>query len=442
MSLDQSDAPNPETEPDPGLGSDPQWPLRCRSRLRAALEFLADHDEPVLVAEVRAFAEEQVPLNDYDASKTKSGATRAWNNFDWNINTMFGHAGWLHGVPKVGLRLTTEGRAALDAYPDPMALFEAGDVQYFEWDDARKEHLADPVCDPGSEVLHAGSGAVHALRAVAPVLTAWKSMDSAFLPGTSVWNAGTTALLADHLAWAAQPTPATLPDMDDAGARVLAAEILALLVAPFSDVSAGVKRAKVRSPLMLGEEPPALPWRLSADLERGFVHGGKALVADPVALLRGFTAVLTQWWQHGAEQQALAWGDPWLFRDLVSGLDGVDERLAALVCLAVHPQSFTTVLRSTERARVVKVFGGQIPVLTGDCERDLKAVTLALQQEQALGQKRLMPPKRQQPLQSNVVLSKMSWCAVWESLGDGACCGLFMVNECVVVGQGVAGESH
>ena len=55
-------------------------------------------------------------------------------------------------------------------------------------------------------------------------------------------------------------------------------------------------------------DPPGLPWQLSADLEHGFVIGGKAFIADPLAMLRSFVALLEQWWAQPAERRALAWG--------------------------------------------------------------------------------------------------------------------------------------
>lgn len=360
---------------------DPEWPARYRARLRAALQVLSEHDVP-LTGELQELSAQRVPLNEWDASTTASGAVRAWTNLGWNLTTTYEHAGWVHITSEGGYRLTKEGRAALATYPDPMKMYDEGVAAYQRWDAARKEQLADLTLDPANEVLHPGSEAAHALRAAGPVLQAWRTGDSAFLPGTSVWNAETTTRLVDYLAAAAQPTPGTLPGLDDQRARVLAAEAFVLLVGPFNDMYGSTKRSRVRSPLMLGEEPPGLPWQLSADLEQGFVHGGKALIADPPSMLRWFVALLQHWWQQPAEQRAKAWDDPWVFRDLVSGADGVDDRVASLACVLVHPGSFTTVLRRADRQRVVETFWDKLPVTTSDVESDLKAITVALQQDQ------------------------------------------------------------
>lgn len=369
-----------------GPAPDPDWALRCRTRLRAALQILADEDRLLMLPELQELTAQRVPLTDYDASTTRTGAVRAWTNLGWNLTARCAHSGWLHATADAGFRLTLDGRAALRDYRDPLKIYEVADEAYRAWDAARKEQLADPAFDPHHEVLHAGSGAAHVLRAVEPVLDAWRSGGSALLLGASVWNAETARRLAVYLTAAPQPTPGILPGLDDLTARVLAAEALVLLVGPFSDMVGSTKRSRVRSPLMLAKDPPGLPWPLSADLEQGFVRGVKALMVDPASILRSFTALLRHWWEEPESRRLQAWQNPWAFRDLVSGVDGVDDRVVSLACLVAHPHSFTTLLRRLDRERVVSAFQprfqDRLPATTSDTERDLKAVTVALQQEQ------------------------------------------------------------
>jgi 5-methylcytosine-specific restriction enzyme B len=362
---------------------DPEWTQRCRERLRAALEELGKQEQPMKVTDVQTLAAQRVPLNDYDESLTASGAVRAWNNLGWNLTTTYEHAGWLHATSDGGFRLTREGREALEAYPDPMELYDAGVQGYQAWDAARNEPLSDLPATPDSDVLHAGAGAAHALRACRPVLTAWRTGDSAFSPGSPVWSPETTTRLRDYMTGAARPVPSTLPGLDDLTARTLAAEALVLLVGPFSDALGSTKRSHVRNPLIPAVDPPGLPPLLSADLEQGFVYGGKALTATPVAMLESFVRLLDHWWSQPQETQDDAWDDPWAFRDLVSAVPDVDDRVSALVCLLAHPRSFTTVLRRADRVRIVEVFtDDHLAQATGDVERDLKTITLALQAEQ------------------------------------------------------------
>lgn len=360
---------------------DPDWARRCRTRLREALVVLGEHQAPLKINDLQDLVAQRVPLNDYDASLTASGAVRAWTNLGWNLTTTCEHAGWLHATSEAGFRLTREGRAALEQYPDPMTMFDAAGAAYQAWDAARNEQLSDIEADPATDVLHAGSGAAHALRACHPVLSAWRSGSSALLPDEQVWTASHAATLVGHLDAAPSPVSPNLPDLDDSLSRVLAAEAFVLLMAPFSDMWGSTKRSRVRNPMMLGDEPPGLPWQLSADLEQGFVHGGKDLIAVPMAMLHSFARAFSSWCQQPAERQKEAWEDPWAFRDLVQ-VPGVDDRVAALLCLVTHPGSFTAVLRRTERQRIVEVFADRLPSPTGDLEQDLKTITLSLQAEQ------------------------------------------------------------
>ena len=360
---------------------DPDWTQRCRERLRAALEELGAQEQPVKISDVQDLAAQRVPLNDYDASLTTSGAVRAWNNLGWNLTTTYEHAGWLHATSDGGFRLTREGRQALDAFPDPMDLYDAGVRSYQAWEAARHELLPDLPAEPGADVLHAGPGVAHTLRACTPILTAWRTGDSALAPGSPVWDSGTTSDLRAYLDAAAQPIPATLPELDSLAARVLAAEALVLLVGPFNDMLGSTKRARIRNPLIPAIDPPGLPGQLSADLEQGFVHGGKALIATPVAMLQSFIRILDHWWSLTEDQREAAWEDPWTFRDRVSNVPGVDDRVASLMCLLAHPGSFTTVLRPPDRRRIVEVFADRVDTPTGDVEHDLRRITIALQQE-------------------------------------------------------------
>ncbi|SDO46618.1 AAA family ATPase [Geodermatophilus sp. DSM 45219] len=361
---------------------DPDWTPRIRRRLRAALEVLAEQHAPLKLTELRELVAGRVPLNEYDLSVTKGGKVRGWNNLDWNLTTNVVHAGWLHVTSDGGLRLTREGRAALEQYQDPVALYDASNKLYWAWDAARGEMLPDLSAGPTHGVLHGGPGAAHSMRAAADVLEAWRNGRSAFLPDTVVWDSATTSALLTYLESAAQPTPATLPGLESLAPRTLAAEALVLLVGPLSDMIPSTKRSRIRNPLIPPVDPPGLPWQLSADLEHGFVPGGKALIAAPAAMLASFTRILGRWWTHAPEVREAAWSDPWQFRDLVSGIPDVDDRVASLLCLLAHPSSFTTLLRPADRARVVDVFAEHVETPTGDLERDLKTITLNLQKRQ------------------------------------------------------------
>lgn len=371
-------------DPDPSTAEmtpDPEWTQRYRQRLRATLEELVQQAIPLPMPEMQALAEARVPLNDYDQSLTKSGAIRAWNNLGWLLTTNIEHAGWLHATADGGFRATREGADALAEYPDPQSLYEASNLAYRDWDALRKTPLTPAPADPQFEVVHDGTGFAHARLATEPVLAAWRTGNSALVPGTDAWGHAAATALRDYLA--AEPTPdGPMSGLTDDMARVLAAEAWVLLVAPISDILGSTKRSRVRNPLIpMSELPPGLPWELSAHLEQGFVHAGQALIATPWVMLSSLANLLVHWHEQPAEARAAVWDDPWAFRDLAAAAPGVDPRVAALLCVVVHPGSFTTVLRPVDRQAIVAALGTNDDALTGDTEKDLKTVTMRLQTE-------------------------------------------------------------
>ncbi|WP_193605249.1 McrB family protein [Nocardioides dongkuii] len=360
---------------------DVDWTQRYRLRLRETLDVLVKQPGPISQSEMQPLAAERVPLNDYDLSVTKSGAVRAWNNLGWLLTTSFEHTGWLHATADGGFRATREGADALGHYPDPQALYDAANLAYRDWDSLRKAPLSPPPVDPSSEIVHDGSGFAHAMRAAAPVLAAWRAGGSALTSAADAWGGSAAAALKNFLVDNPDPDgPMTGLDSDQA--RLLAAEMWVLLVGPLSDMVGSTKRSRVRNPLMqMVDLPPGLPWEMSAHLEQGFVHGGQALVATPWKMLSSFANLLAHWHEQAVEVRDAVWDDPWSFRDLAAEAPGVDPRVAALLCVVVHPTSFTTVLRPTDRAAIVTALATDADELTGDVERDLKTVTLRLQSE-------------------------------------------------------------
>jgi 5-methylcytosine-specific restriction protein B len=367
---------------DPSLSSDEGWPARRKARLRAALQHLVDAARPVPVAELYDVALTAVQPLAWDGGVTKSGSHRGRNDLGWYLTTSYEHCGWLHVTSQGGFRATREAAAALAEHPSPEALFDASGEGYQLWNTRRTEPPTPMLGNPTHEILHGTSAATQALRCTAPVLEAWRSGGSALAPGAAVWTREHAVALRDHLRDVDQRTPLTLPALQGDGTRLLAAEALVLLQSPLSEIGGSTKRAAVRNPLILSAgAPPGLPPLLSADLEAGFVPAGKAFASAPLPALRSCAEALVHWFELPADRQARCWTDPWAFRDLLADIDACDERIRALLCLLVHPASFTTVLRPEDRRRVLDVFGDDhLTESTGDLDRDLRTVVLGLQQ--------------------------------------------------------------
>lgn len=370
---------------------DEGWRGRCSARLRRMMEILAGESKPIFMAELQDRISVDVPLTDYDSSKTATGATRAWVNLGWN-SSGFQHAGWLH-VSDPGLRITRQGRAALVQYPTPGELFDASESLYKQWDLSRKEQLPDRSVDPTSEVVHAGSAVAHTLRASGAFLVAWRESGSALEKDAHAWTELATTSLMTYLEAVTQPVAPTLPGLADDSARLLAAELLGLVLPAFAGNSPTLKRKRVRNPLLFLPDPPCIPSEISADFDHGFVPAGQLATTDATALLRMMTSVLGYWWTQPLERRELSWQDPWIWRDLLAEVEVDDESLVGLLCLLAHPGAFTTVLRREDRLRIVAAFPEFANESTGDVDRDLLAITLALQaQQNGLGVRFEEPP--------------------------------------------------
>ena len=127
--------------------------------------------------------------------------------------------------------------------------------------------------------------------------------------------------------------------------------------------------------------PPPIPTQISADLEHGFVRGGKRLAADPISLLRALTTFLEYWWTLPQERRDNAWQGPWAWRTVIAEAPRVPDELRSLLCLVAYPDHFTTVLDPERRRRIVKAFADET-ALGRDVEQDLFDITLRLQSEQ------------------------------------------------------------
>ena len=355
---------------------DDDWNERSRRRLRAAVEVLRGRSEPLSKKDLQAVVTPLVELTEYDVSLTTSGRERAWVTLRWNLSTIVRHSGWVL-LTDLGLRLTSDGEQALDTVTDPDAFYSEALAGYQDWDERRKEILPDRPADLARHIVHPGSSAAHALRATERVLDAWRSGSSVLSDEVGAWTPRATEALKAYLG-GQRTVSAGLPGLEQSDARLLAAEGLALLLAPFADIDGTIKRRRLTNPLMLHPLPPGLPRAFSADLEHGFVRGGKRLAADSTSLLRSLVTFLDHWWQLPEAARQGAWQAPWAWRNVVSAVPGVDPHVAALLCLVVHPESFTTVLDPTDREQILSAMSDPAIPRT-DVEQDLFNLTVTLQ---------------------------------------------------------------
>ena len=102
-----------------------------------------------------------------------------------------------------------------------------------------------------------------------------------------------------------------------------------------------------------------------------------------MVMLQSFLRLLDRWWgctddRPGAGRGATPGSSAICFR----GLPAADDRVLALLCVVTHPGAYTVVLSPAHREQIVSVFGDRVDTLSGDLEKDLRDITLAMQVEQ------------------------------------------------------------
>lgn len=88
----------------------------------------------------------------------------------------------------------------------------------------------------------------------------------------------------------------------------------------------------------------------------------------------------TAWWKCDMATRETAWRDPWVWRDVVGSAEG-DALPSVLseLCYLRHPETFPPIVSGEHKARIRNAFADEVDHLSGDLDRDLLAIALALQ---------------------------------------------------------------
>ena len=303
------------------------------------------------------------------AARSEPGRTR------WNLTTNVEHAGWLHAT-RDGFRATIQGEAALDEHPDPQDFFQASVDVYYEWDTLRKATLEPPM-QPSTAITHVAAGSPMPAAPLARA-AAWQGRLGAVartrrgVPRRR-WHCATTCWQRRTLT---RPCAAWHRTRHACWPRRCGCSWWGRSRHDRVDQANPVRGSLLR--MVAFAAGPAVG--ASAHLEQGFVHAGQALIATPWVMLSSFAHLLVHWHEQPYDVREAVWDDPWAFRDLAEAAPGVDPRVAALLCVVVHPAPSPPCCgRRTARRSSPRSVRTRTP--TGDVEKDLKTITLRLQAE-------------------------------------------------------------
>jgi 5-methylcytosine-specific restriction enzyme B len=356
---------------------------RRARRLRAALEVLAARPDGLPVGEVWREVCDRVPLRDEDLERLQSGKGRAETHFRWYSVDLV-KAGWLRKDDGVW-SVTDQGRRALDDYPEPEKFTRAAGQAYREWDRSRGK---DAVADEPTDVVIVDPSDRPVLDAAALILERGLSRGgSAFIDGRSVWSPAAAREL--YTCFVERPDASGADFLtklhrqldgcsDDA--VLLTAELLTLNVLPLSNVTATAKRARIRTVLGWLDSPLELPQVIDKAFESGVFSGGVGFNVSIWKMLSLLIHFVEYWHGLAPADRRAAFDDPWVWKRIVQNSPGpnMPSQREALLYLA-HPGTFLPVVKVSHKRAIRDAYLDELETSTGDVDRDLLQITLALQ---------------------------------------------------------------
>ena len=354
-----------------------------RARLRLAMELLADEPSGYNLDELYELVTAVYPrASDSDPSKSpKTG----FINFSHEIGSIT-YAGWAN-LYNSHLWLTAAGRRALQEYPDADGLLlhadELSDDLNFKQPlppptpEELATWIAPIVTDPlvrraAGETLALGLG--EGKSVIDPEAPAWSAATVEDLRsrynGQLDMSSGRSFLdkLEGQLAGAPDAT------------ILLAAELINLLQLPLENVGQKTKASRIRRMMTWLTEPRGPGPLLTFAWYEGSWHGGTGSNTMLWRALFDMVEFLREWWQRPEDERTAALEDPWEWsRVLQSGTLTMPSTSHALRYLG-FPAYFLPIVNADHKNRIRKAFLPEIPQTTGDLEKDLFSITLAIQQ--------------------------------------------------------------
>jgi MoxR-like ATPase len=307
---------------------------------------------------------------------------------DFNFRTAeFVKAGWIHKGGADGWTITDAGREAYATITDPTEMVREARLRYTAWDKARKEARTKALAE---RIVPYDAGEEEVIRAAGVfVERGLVAGESTFAPGRRIWTEAVVTELEETFISARSVPGASFIDQltaqldgstDDA--KLLMAELVALQLLPASTDAIGARKKAERVDAVLGlmEYPVQIPPEISDAFGYGAFNPGTRMSSNLGAAMTIVVNFAAAWVRAGADRRETLLEDPWAFRDFVNAVDGENfpSQRWSLMFL-VHPQTFVSIVSEAHKRQIREEFLGEITDPTGDLDRDLLAITLALQ---------------------------------------------------------------
>ena len=210
---------------------------------------------------------------------------------------------------------------------------------------------------------------------------------SAFTPEVPLWSPATFAALRKHFLDQPDLTPGKSYLEKVAGqftgapdeAIQLMAELNYLHFLMPDTMSAAKKRENVHAILALMQRPVAIPPKLDAGLEHGFINPGTYYLANRPAQIAYLIEFGDAWSRLGLEERERLLADPWAFKDFAFSVPVASAyaQREALLHL-VFPDTFAAITSRDHKQLIVQRFKPLVSTTSDDVDKQLLDVTVAL----------------------------------------------------------------
>lgn len=367
--------------------------VRRAERARACLEYLSERapgGDWVPIQEIWDRMLERVPLTEHEQERNTSGRMRG--ETDWRFaSSLLVSAGWLRKKPDgSGLwSITREGLEALEALDGDALLSEAQS----RYSAARAEQRAALEQSLPTRWVSNDASARRVLDAADVIVErALRHGESIFSAGREIWSDAVVSRLYTRWAEAERIDGASFVEnlehqLSDASddERLLMAEIATIHLLPLSSVMGHAKKTE-RISTILGfmEHTVEIPRVFDEAFGGGAFNPGPAMTTGVNRAVTIILAVARAWVALSDDERDRMLADPIACRDFVLQVPGEafpTQRYSLLYLM--HPGFFGPIVAKEHRTMVRDAFLGEIGGrTTGDVDRDLHEIVLALQQKE------------------------------------------------------------
>lgn len=354
-------------------------------RLQATLGVLSERGTPVKRGELWPIVAERIPLVGDEVDLLTNGRPRGETNWAW-ASTDMARAGWITKTHE-GWNITDEGQAALTQLRDPLEIVSEARRLYATWKSGQERQYERALSERLLPVDEGQQKVIEGARTY--VERALMLGESVFVPGRQLWTEEVTSELETRFVGAEsipgksfmEQIAIQLSEASD-DSILLMAELVALQLLPASTDTIGeqAKRNRVNGVLQLMKHPVLIPSEIDSVFGYGSFNPGVRMANNLGAAMTILVNFAIAWTRTTENEREELLDNPWRLREWILAIPGerFPSQRHALEYL-IHPDTFVSIVSNDHKQKIRDAFIGEIGGRTGDVDRDLFAITTALQ---------------------------------------------------------------